>query len=78
MVEFYERMLEVLASKGLVREPHQTPLEFAFAAGVPEAVLITEKYNSVRFGERRWSTDEAKEIDQWLESISTAETRARR
>ena len=65
-VEFYERMLDVLASKGMVREPHQTPLEFAHAVGVPEAVGITEKYNRVRFGGRTLSGDEATEIDTWL------------
>ena len=75
VVEFYERMLAVLASKGMVREPHQTPLEFAYAVGMPEAVGITEKYNRVRFGEKRLSPAEADEIDSWLESIARPEDR---
>ena len=78
MIEFYDRMLGVLASKGFVREPHQTPLEFAYAAGIPEAVRITEKYNRVRFGEKRLSPDEVDAIESWLEEISTAETQRRR
>lgn len=78
IVEFYERLQTVLADKGLIREPHQTPLEFAFAVRMPEAVKITEKYNEVRFGEKHLSRDEAAEIENWLEEISTTETQRRR
>jgi hypothetical protein len=70
IVEFYDRMLAVLASKGIVRQPHQTPLEFAFELGVPEAVKITEKYNRIRFGEKPLTEPEADEIESWLENIS--------
>ena len=75
IVEFYERMQKVLASKGLTRQSHQTPLEFAFALDMPEVVKITEKYNRVRFGEKNLSNDEAQEIESWLEKleINTAE-----
>ena len=69
IVEFYERMQKVLASKGFVRAEHQTPLEFAFALNMPEAVSITEKYNRVRFGEKDLSNDEAEEIENWLNSL---------
>jgi transglutaminase-like putative cysteine protease len=69
IVEFYERMQTVLASKGFRREPHQTPLEFAFALKMPEAVRITEKYNRVRFGEKNLSKDETQEIENWLKDL---------
>jgi hypothetical protein len=69
IVGFYERMQTVLASKGFRREPHQTPLEFAFALNMPEAVRITEKYNRVRFGEKNLSADESKEIEDWLKNL---------
>lgn len=69
IVEFYERMQTVLASKGFRREPHQTPLEFAFALKMPEAVRITEKYNRVRFGEKNLSKDETQEIEVWLNNL---------
>jgi transglutaminase-like putative cysteine protease len=72
IVEFYERMQTVLASKGFRREPHQTPLEFAFALKMPEAVRITEKYNRVRFGEKNLSNDEANEIENWLENLKNS------
>jgi transglutaminase-like putative cysteine protease len=69
IVEFYERMQKVLASKGFRREPHQTPLEFAFAIEIPEAISITEKYNRVRFGEKSLSHNEAEEIENWLKIL---------
>ena len=66
-------MQKVLASKGFVREKHQTPLEFAFALNMPEAVSITEKYNRVRFGEKDLSNDEAQEIENWLKDLETTD-----
>lgn len=74
IVEFYERMQRILASKGLLRQSHQTPLEFAFALNMPEAVMITEKYNRVRFGEKNLSNDEAEEIESWLGSLENKGT----
>ena len=73
IVEFYERMEKVLAKHGFERQSHQTPLEFAFALKMPEAVLITEKYNRVRFGEKNLSETEAAEIENWLESLEKKE-----
>ncbi len=74
IVEFYERMQKVLASKGFTRATHQTPLEFAFALNMPEAVRITEKYNRVRFGEKNLSKDESDEIENWLEKLEKIES----
>lgn len=71
IVEFYERMQKVLASKGFTRAAHQTPLEFAFALNMPEAVRITEKYNRVRFGEKNLSGDEVQKIESWLNELET-------
>jgi hypothetical protein len=69
IVEFYDRMLVVLAGKGFTRAPHETPLEFAYAVGMSEAVSITEKYNRVRFGEKELSKNEAAEIEVWLQEL---------
>lgn len=74
IVEFYDRMERVLTSRGFDRQPHQTPLEFALAVGIPEAVMLTQKYNRVRFGEKNLSHDEAVEINGWLDKMSTTET----
>jgi hypothetical protein len=70
IIEFYERMQSVLEGKGFKRERHQTPLEFAYAVGIPEAIRITEKYNDVRFGDRELSYSESAEILNWLDSIA--------
>jgi transglutaminase-like putative cysteine protease len=72
VVEFYDRMQRVLATKGIVRELHQTPLEFANAVRMPEAVRITETYNRVRFGEKNLSRTESDEIESWLKGLSAA------
>lgn len=73
IVEFYEQMQRILAKRGFQRESHQTPLEFAFALNMPEAIKITEKYNRVRFGEKNLSNDEAEEIEGWLENLAKPE-----
>lgn len=73
IIEFYRKMERALSSKGFTRESHQTPLEFAFALKMPEAVKITEKYNRVRFGEKNLSNDEAKEIENWLKNLESKE-----
>ena len=73
IIEFYERMVGLLEYKGFVREMHQTPLEFAHALGIPEAVKVTEKYNRVRFGEQYLRSDESNEIENWLDRIENSE-----
>jgi transglutaminase-like putative cysteine protease len=72
IIEFYDRMQKILASKGFVREPHQTPLEFAYAVGAPEAVSVTERYNRVRFGEKDLTLSESDQIESWLKDMSAA------
>jgi protein-glutamine gamma-glutamyltransferase len=69
IVEFYERMQKVLDEKGITREPHQTPLEFAYALEMPQAVKITERYNRVRFGEQSLSAEESAQIESWLTEL---------
>lgn len=49
-VLFYEQMSFVLSRYGIVRDPSQTPREFARATGYDEVVTITELYQRVRFG----------------------------
>jgi transglutaminase-like putative cysteine protease len=77
VVEFYDRMQRILASKGFVREPHQTPLEFAFAVGMSEAVSLTQKYNGVRFGAKDVSESESAEIQNWLDGLSLMKAKHR-
>ncbi len=70
IVEFYARMQTILQRKGLSRSFDQTPLEFAFKLGIPEAVKLTKKYNQVRFGEKELSHDESNEIEKWLARLA--------
>ena len=65
-VKFYERLIAVLEKRGVRREPHQTPLEFAGAIGIPEATQITKAYNRLRFGIEELSASELREIDRTL------------
>ena len=66
VVEFYERMLKLLSERGFIRPSHQTPLEFAAETGFPQAVLVTEKYNLVRFGQHHLTAAERKDVETWL------------
>ncbi|MFL6229623.1 MAG: DUF3488 and DUF4129 domain-containing transglutaminase family protein [Pyrinomonadaceae bacterium] len=68
-VIFYERMTRTLEARGLKRAPHQTPLEFAGALAMPEALLLTRAYNRVRFGAHELNRDEAARIETWLTKI---------
>ena len=68
-VGFYQKMQRLLAGKGLVRLPHQTPLEFAHSTGISEAVLVTERYNQVRYGELTLRNEELAEIEEWIRSV---------
>ncbi|HEX9545280.1 MAG TPA: DUF3488 and transglutaminase-like domain-containing protein [Pyrinomonadaceae bacterium] len=65
-VGFYERLITLLEQRGIKRESHQTPLEFAGAIGIPDAIRITEAYNRVRFGVEKLSASELREIEKRL------------
>ncbi|HYJ46947.1 MAG TPA: DUF4129 domain-containing protein, partial [Pyrinomonadaceae bacterium] len=73
VVEFYERMTKALAVRGLERAAGETPLEFAEATGIPEALKITRAYNRVRFGVRPLTGDEAAEVERSLTRLEGAE-----
>ncbi|HZI86105.1 MAG TPA: transglutaminase domain-containing protein, partial [Pyrinomonadaceae bacterium] len=68
-VEFYQRLMDLLAQRGLSRLKDQTPLEFASDLGSREALTITKLYNRVRFGSEKLSVAEKSEIDQALRDL---------
>ncbi|HEX7174474.1 MAG TPA: DUF3488 and transglutaminase-like domain-containing protein [Pyrinomonadaceae bacterium] len=72
-VDFYERMATALDARGLRRPTHQTPLEFASATGVPEALTITKAYHRVRFGAQSLSPAEAAEVERCLRQLEGEE-----
>jgi protein-glutamine gamma-glutamyltransferase len=74
-VDFYERLLTIMARRGLTRAAHQTPLEFAVLAGADEAALITSAYNRVRFGNQPLTALENRTLEQALARLEQGITR---
>ena len=72
-VEFYQRLIDLLAQRGLSRLNDQTPLEFASNLGSREALTVTRLYNRVRFGSEKLSAAELREIDQALSALEGTE-----
>ncbi len=68
-VAFYERMLKALEGRGMRRAADQTPLEFALATQMPEALRITRAYHSVRYGARPLSPSESLNVEEALRHI---------
>jgi protein-glutamine gamma-glutamyltransferase len=68
-VLFYERLLALLAHRGMKREPDLTPLEFASGLDFQPALTITQAYNRVRFGGQQLSPGELREIDRILKQL---------
>ena len=74
VVAFYNRMVKVLEARGFRRAADQTPLEFAAATKMPEALIITDAYNRVRYGAQDLTSTEMVEIDAWLQHLETPVT----
>jgi hypothetical protein len=72
---FYERLMALLAQRGLQRDGHLTPLEFAKTLQSGEALLITRAYNRVRFGRQRLSASEMREIERALLELEASDPR---
>jgi transglutaminase-like putative cysteine protease len=68
-VQFYERLISLMEQRGVSRDRHLTPLEFAKTLKSNEALLITRAYNRVRFGGQRLSASEKKEVERALGAL---------
>ncbi len=71
-VVFYERLLALLARRGVKRDPDLTPLEFARGLDYQPALSITRAYNRVRFGGQALSSVELQEIEKTLTEFERA------
>ncbi len=71
-IQFYERLMSLLEQRGMSREKHLTPLEFANTLKSSEAMLITRAYNRVRYGGQRLSAIEKKEVERALFALEGA------
>ena len=65
-VQFYERLVSLMEQRGLLRDQHLTPLEFAGTLKSHEALLITRAYNRVRYGREKLSAIERREVEKAL------------
>jgi hypothetical protein len=70
-IQFYERLTKLLSRRGVERDVHLTPLEFASGLDLKPALAITRAYNRVRFGGQPLSTAELREIDQALKLLES-------
>jgi hypothetical protein len=68
-VAFYQRLTELMARRGVERDSHLTPLEFAGTIDFGPAITITRAYNRVRFGGQPLSSAELREIDEKLKQL---------
>lgn len=65
-VLFYEQMLAIAKRAGLVKQPYQTPVEFALASGLSPIREITTLYNRVRFGGAQLDEHETRRVSELL------------
>jgi transglutaminase-like putative cysteine protease len=72
-VEFYQRLMNLLARRGVKRDPELTPLEFAVGLGLQPAISITRAYNRVRFGGQELSPAELWEVERALSQLESGE-----
>ena len=68
-VEFYERLTRLLAERGFTRSVDQTPMEFAAQTGMDSTLRITQAYHRVRYGAQTLSSQEVRQIENWLSEI---------
>jgi hypothetical protein len=71
-VLFFEKLMTLLARRGMQRDSHLTPLEFASSLDFRSAMTITRAYNRVRFGGQKLSPAEVKEIERTLNELEGA------
>ena len=74
-VAFYERLMALLAQRGMERAPYLTPLEFASSLESQQALRITRAYNRVRFGRQQLSAAELRDVEQTLSELEGAEAK---
>jgi hypothetical protein len=68
-VLFYEQMLAIARPAGLVKQPDQTPVEFALASGLSPIRELTTLYNRVRFGGAQLNESETSRVSDLLREL---------
>ena len=73
-IDFYDRLIAILAEKGWLRDSDLTPLEFARRVGTREAIVVTTAYNRVRFGQQQLSKAEIHDLEGLLDRLQEVKT----
>ena len=76
-VLFYEQMLAIARRAALVKQPDQTPVEFAVSSGLAPIREITAMYNRVRFGGAQLDEAETRRISALLDELKQEVRRKR-
>src|ERR1051325_11020587 len=63
-VQFYERLVSLMEQRGVSRDKHLTPLEFASTLRSNEVMVITRASVRVRYGGQKLSATERKEVER--------------
>ena len=75
-IKLYERMLAVLAARGVTKEPGATPLEFSvrihleYEAAGPLVQELTALYYRVRFGHESLSSYDIQQAEELLTQLT--------
>jgi transglutaminase-like putative cysteine protease len=72
-VQFYERLISLMEQRGVSRDQHLTPLEFANTLRSNDVMVVTRAYNRVRFGGEKLSATERKEVERALFALEGTE-----
>ena len=72
-VQFYERLTSLMEQRGVSRDKHLTPIEFANTLRSNDVMVITRAYNRVRFGGEKLSPTERKEVERALFALEGTE-----
>lgn len=68
-VLFYQEMLDLLAKRGIRRNPEQTPREFAESLSIPAVIALTNIYERLRFGGGKLNSPEITSIESQLREL---------
>jgi hypothetical protein len=66
--------MSAMEQRGVSRDKHLTPIEFANTLKSSEVSLITRAYNRVRFGKEQLSASETKEVERALFALEKVAT----
>ncbi len=67
--EYYLKMTSILGKKGVLRAPHETPLEFAKRVNEDNVLDITKAHEVERYGGKRLNASELEAVERAVERL---------